>query len=330
MPYIAVVNFDQETHVCRCAVVSDDLQNVTPGGDMRIEALGQYVLSTGMHPLNFTVDKVTRAIVQSMGSFKRFSTAGSAVVVAELKSHLGRTLGYRLLSCGNLQLVNLKTMDIVVRERAQGVPFLQNGIVRNDTVCCYPHSAYRVLKVNTGTKPKPRNLEENKVPAKPLRESEPAKTEVSRELSKPQRGELARCLAAGVNCKLIKNPDLKPEQMRVLWVSKSKGALAEYYSSPDFSVDAMKFYADRLYSKKIAAECKGMLEHPELSVDQLTELYRCVCDGVDYSDLLDKSAVNINIEREARSRGYWGDSSLFDDSDYYIKATNAAMKMMGV
>ena len=89
--------------------------------------------------------------------------------------------------------------------------------------------------------------------------------------------------------------------MRVIWVSKSNGALSEYFAKPCYSVDVMKFYGDRLVSPLAVKECSLMLSKPDLTLGQLTQLYLCIGDGVDYSDLCNLSEDEIYSARLDRN-----------------------------
>jgi hypothetical protein len=251
---------------------------------------------------------------------------GSAVVLAELRTRGGRTVGYKLLSCNQGVVTNLKTEDIVERDNSYGnnEHFIQNGIIRNNTVNCYPRHAYPVIPINTKATSKSTKSKKTEEVAK----TKPKTKAPVKKMDEKQLSEVDKCKKNGVDPSIISNPDLNPQQMRVLWVSKSKGALAEEFNDPRLSSDAMKFYADRLYDKQTVKDCGLMLEHPELGVDELGELYQCACDGMDYQGLIGESATDIYIAREKNSREYWGSSKLFD-TDYYQKAMNVAMKMKG-
>lgn len=286
-------------------------------------------------PLNFSVGQDGK-IQQNCGDFSRFSPMGSAVVLAEIKSQSGRTLGYRLLSCANNACVNMKTEEIVAREQsyADKGHFLQNGIVRNKAVACYPSKPFPVIIRELGKKPHKstgisKDVRKVFEDAGAVRKSKPPVTNV--QFTKEQLQELSKCKEKGVNPQIIYNPELSPQQMRVLWVAKSNGCLSESFADPRISVDAMKFYADRLYSVKLVGDCREMLAHPELGVDELSELYACVCAGVPYSAYIGMSAVNIGIERERATATYW-DNSPFSSFDWYKeeKVTDEVMRLRGM
>lgn len=329
MSYIVIVGVVKASY--HCALIDDTFSTVKDMGWGAPIDIVKLALRMNAQPLNFDIDQAKYTVAQNFGSFDRFSDSGSAVVVAELRSRSERVLGYRLLSCANLQLVNLKTEDIVTRSEKQDNPFLQNGIIRNNTVNCYPHHKYQVLHIEDYKAQQTKVKADAPVqPIPPKRKPLKPKFKQIKPYSEDQKLELSRCLAAGGDAKLLANPELSTEQMRVLWVSKMNGAVAECFKDPRIPTDSMKFYSQRIVSKKIAADCKEMFQHPELSVDQLSELYLCVCAGVDYSDLMDKSPVEIQVERENRSREYWGDAKDLDDGSYLIKAANVASRLKGL
>lgn len=302
-------------------------------------------------PINFSLDRNSN-IVADCGDFSRFSKLGSAVVLAELRSEGGRTLGFRLLSCANNIIVDLKTDDILAREASYGDEhFLQNGIIRNKTVNCYPMKPFNVIPIVKRRK-HAKELQEMLDRMPTLEEAsrmadglpiERHKTSTERKkpvikpkteaeldagFSKSQLDEISRCEKNGGDSRLIDNSKLSPQQMRVIWVSKLRGSLSESFANPNISVDAMKFYADRLHDKQTVADCKELLAHPELSVDELSELYACVCEGIPYTSYIGLSATEINVKRNEQSAEYWGSSKLFDP-DYYEKALGVACKMKG-
>lgn len=128
-----------------------------------------------------------------------------------------------------------------------------------------------------------------------------------------------------IDIRLIANPELSSEQMRVLWVSKKKGAYSEYFAKPEYSVDVMKFYADRLLTKKMVQECADLLSNPKYSVPQLTELYLAVCEGIDYTTFKDLPANSMYVERERLRSKLW--SSEFGESDFVNDAIRVAEKL---
>lgn len=277
----------------------------------------------GLTPINFSIDR-NKKLIMDCGDFARFSDKGSAVILAELKTRGGKVLGYRLLSCANNAVVNLKLEDILQREALYGENehFLQNGIIRNKTVNCYPRKPFNVITVNS-QKRKVANSNSNNTSS-----TKPRKQVSKSEFTKEQLNEIALCEKNHINPKFIKNPKLSPSQMRVLWVSKSKGAYSESFANPKLSSDAMKFYADRIFDKETAEDCKELLNHPELSVDELSELYSCLCEGLPYEKYIGRSAVDIRTARDMECAKYWGSSSKFD-TDYYEKALNFACRVKG-
>lgn len=337
MTFVVVTAVDKKNNTFHTVGVDSNTYTTSIDyGFITAEALAKLSYSAGgsnSAPLNFSVDRAGK-IVQDCGDFNRFSSKGSAVVIAEIKSKGGRTMGYRLLSCLNNVCANLRLEEILQKEASMGKDehFLQNGIIRNKTVNCYPNRPFLVMTVATPKKPTPAKAPTadtlpHYIDKKDMPKEAQAQPQPKPEYTPAQLKELHSCRTAGVPTNLIRNPDLSPEQMRVLWVSKSKGCLSEYFNDPAYSADAMKFYADRLYDKQTVVDCAEMLEHPELTVPQLTELYSCVCQGIPYTDYIGMSATDIGVKRDMSTTQYWGSSAIFEDDSYVEKAIGAAMRL---
>jgi hypothetical protein len=328
MAFIAITKVYQEQGVTFYNVtnISDDFEVQGVYSKLDEISIVKFVIQNGLTPINFSIDRNNK-IIANCGDFARFSNYGSAVVLAELRSVSGRTLGYKLLSCAQNVIINLKTEEIIDREESYGANehFLQNGIIRNKTVNCYPRKPFNVITIKSNkTAKKVQASEPQQVKETPAR----PKNSHNETFTPEQVKELKLCESNGVNPRLIKNSKLSPSQMRVLWVAKSKGAFAESFANPKLSTDSMKFYADRIFDKETAIDCKELLSHPELSVPELKELYACICEGVPYEQYIGKSVTDIQVAREMESAQYWGSSSIFG-TDYYEKALNVARKIKG-
>ncbi len=129
-------------------------------------------------------------------------------------------------------------------------------------------------------------------------ETKNSHTKPAKKLTDEQRQEVLLCKKNGIDPRLLKNSKLTPKQMRILWVSKKSGAFSEYFANPALSEDTMKFYADILKDKESVKECKQLLDHPELSTDELRELYYSLCEGVDIKDLIGLPADKILVKRQ--------------------------------
>ena len=153
MSYIAIQMYSKENKTCLCVRISEDGQfNIEQViGWINVNQLGQFVIGNGLKPVNFSVDR-NGTIKADCGDFSRFSEEGCGIVLAEIKSKAGRPLGYRLLSSSKGVVVNWTTPDIVAKAKSQKHPFLQNGIIRNDTVNCYPLHPYPVMEIGVQTK----------------------------------------------------------------------------------------------------------------------------------------------------------------------------------
>lgn len=279
--------------------------------------IGSWSVTRG-EPLNFSLNN-KGDIIEDCGKFSRLATC-SGIVLAELVNKAGVIKGYKVLKRDG-SISNYTKEDILRVAHEANAPLFQNAIVRNNSISCYEGHPFEKIVIQGKQKQKGK--------AHPIRHDAKKATPASYDSN--QTYEMNLCKSKGIDPRLIANPDLSSEQMRVLWVSKQKGALSEYFCSPKYSVDSMKFYADRIVNKKIADSCADMLSHPELTPDQLNELYQCVCRGIPYSDLCDKDANSIYLERLARDEELWGnvtDEKLVD-TDILDKAVRSAMKLKG-
>lgn len=86
---------------------------------------------------------------------------------------------------------------------------------------------------------------------------------------------------------LIYNPNLTPDQMRVLWMSKLRGSKAEAYKNPAIPVESMKWYSNNLKHNLDVQDYKFCLSHPELTVEQLEVYKKCIS--------LDMNLANIGV-----------------------------------
>lgn len=310
--YIAILSVDSiYVHV----MLIDDNYNAASGVVTKTrDELVSLVRSNNLKPVNFSIDR-NNTLKEDAGSFKRFDKTGVGVVVAEIQNPYGRSLGYRIIQSTTGVLVNMKTEEIVQKEKVLGRPFLQNGIVRNNTVNCYPLHSFPVIKVQKAPK--------QKAERKPVEKVKAPKTQVP--YTKEQLAELNFCKSKGINTSFIENPQLTPEQMRICWVAKGKGVFAEYFAKPEYSTEVMKFYADRLVSNLAVKECTLMLKNPELKVSELSELYLCVCDGVDYTSVLNEPAFKIRLHRNKNSLF----SEEYDEGISFDKALDVARKLKG-
>lgn len=303
MEYLVITEYYKEYNLCNVAFISQEpaLELVNFATSIPIFNI-KSLLEQGRVPLNFGVDN-NGNVLQNSGDFSRFNKDGSYIVLAELASKAGVIKGYRLLSVPGLRTVNVPKLDLINFASKLRYPLLQNGIIRNCAVCCYPlHSFIRVSIKEAQT------VRKNETPKTQARQTIAKKAlPIYKSFSTEQLCEMDECKKRGIDTSLIENPDLSKQQMRVLWVSKSKGALSEYFSSPEFGVEEMKFYADRLYTKKIARECKPMLDLPKLTVPQLTELWQCVCKGIPFSDICnyDTTSTDMYLRRLERDKELW-------------------------
>lgn len=149
MKYLVVTGVDKNTGLYNTVCVDSDSFTVVNQLGYVDEAYIVTQARTGagqVKPLNFSITQNGK-LNQSCGAFTRFSQRGSAVILAEIQNRGKKTVGYRLLSCANNACVDMSTADVVARElnMPDGEHFLQNGIVRNKAISCYPNNPFPVI-----------------------------------------------------------------------------------------------------------------------------------------------------------------------------------------
>lgn len=319
--YIVVTGLGAYADTYNVATITDAPEMILTGTGVNLsrQDLVSLVTANKFTTLNFNIDRYGK-ILQNCGSFTRFDPNGTAIVLAEYTTKIGIVKGYRLLLTTNNQIITMHKDDVIRNGEALNRPFLQNGVIRGGAVCCYPNNPFVRLELVTRKRP----TEKVRVKSKPTKVEEKPKS-----WSGEQKAELLLCENRGINSDFIKNPNLSAEQMRVLWISKKNGALSEYFAKPEFSPQIMKFYADKLVSKKMVKECADMLNKPDLEMDKLTELFECVNRGIPYADLMDLPAKDIYLKRLERDKTFWTTEKI--DFDALLeKAVYSSMRLKGL
>ena len=329
--YVVITNYDEGTNTAAGVVVTGDTYMVSNAFPMMsVVDLCKWSVGSGLVPLNFDINQHGQ-IEWNCGAKTRL-TSGAVIILAEIRNSSKRTLGYRLLDIQTRAVGNMRTKDIVARANQTKTQYLQNCIVINGSVYCYPEHKFlymivdeRVKKSERIQKPKPQVKAAEK-PVQHVKQTEKVMT--PDDFSKAQLSELEKAKKEIGDISVIYDPRFTPQQMRVLWVAKKKGACVEAFAVPEMSVDAMKFYADRLVDLGTANECTMLLHKPELEVNQLQELFLCIIEGVPFDDLLDLSEDEIRVERYKRSSVFWNASPV---NAYEIEenAINYAMRLRG-
>lgn len=265
---------------------------------------------------------------ESMGSLDRLTFKKGIqphIVIQELSTKLGRIVGYRLLNPSTLAIMPMKKEDIIAKQATTDVPLLQNGIIRGNAVSCYPNQPFPKFIIGTVTKTA---VKKPKVASEPKNSSN--NDDVLSKFSPEQRRELSKAKSNHLDIRFMLNPNLSPEQMRILWVSKKKGAYSEYFAKPEYSVEVMKFYADRLLTQRAVKECSDLLSRPKLDVSQLAELYLAICEGIDYSSFIDCSnSEDMYVKRIELRDEFWNKeikTSVFD-SEFINSGVKLAEKL---
>lgn len=310
--YIVVIDYKKKTKECVVVGVSGEpeLNIVKSFGVVPYDSLGSLTIQSGFQPLNFDVDR--NGNVKQFCSFDRFESPKHAVVLGEILSVSGSVLGYRIITSNGV-VYNKRKNEILEISSTLGdnEPFLQNGQISNKSIKCYPlHKFPSIIVNNKARKAKTPEPAKATVPPKAINPVKNSFTEV-------QKDEFRKAQKHGVDTSFMENPNLNEKQLRVLWLSKSKGVLSEYFAKPEYSVDVMKWYADKLYTKSAVKDRALMLQHPKLSIDQLNELEQCITDGVDYSDICDENIAlgEMQVKRIEKTESLWGEMSRTDATD---------------
>ena len=418
--FLVAVKYDEKSHTVQVLKLDENFATIIESIEMNISNLGSYTVETNSHPLNYSVDR-NNNVKQDVGSFNRLldfnnlNNQVASVILCEIKDRRGKSLGYKLLNCANFMISNITTDNILAAASRYDFPIIQNAIIRNNAINCYPNKPFITITASGNEKkrkdnvkiwlsyakkncdkdlcdfmnlnqdlyipevydndgkPKQRkrgittgynlNTYSNNIIAKKktvqynneklsIKEIEKIgkklvgvetaskfasylnnkyntksiDIEHNKKYNKAQNYEIDLCKRNGVDPELINNPDLSNAQMRVIWKSKSNGALAEAFNKPYYPVSSMKFYADRIFTKDDEKKYKKLLAHPELSEDELNELYLCIHDDIKYDDLIGESATDIFIEREHRRN-----EDIKEDTDFELfnKALKASMILQG-
>ena len=323
--YAVVFNYNETNKVCNVAVVTPEPDLALAGVDMvGYDNLGVYCASHKLTPINFDIER--DGSVNEYCSFDRFKGKSFAVVLGELVSKdTDKTMGYRLITPQGA-IVNKHTEELINLHKSKGF-VLQNGMFAADFIRCYKFHKFPRVIIGNKTKAKV-----SPVRHAPIKATSGNAMQVKPKLNftPEQLKELERAKHKGITDSFLYNTALTPEQMRVLWVAKDKGALSEYFARPDYSVDVMKWYADRIvtpYSAKIRGY---MLANPKLTTAHLDELDDCLANGVEFSDLCDDklSLSSVQVKRAQRMEKLWSSGTEVDSNGIVNNAVNYMSKRL--
>lgn len=323
--FSVVVSENRYLKTYNVVLLDDGLTTVVRSGQVAQTNMA----SVSAIPLNYSLQN--GLVKQDCGKFERIDS-GAVILLAELvDKKTKKTLGYRVLSCKNLMIMNLERDKFLqyALDESRTTPFCQNAIIRNNTVNCFAGHPFPVIQMELGKKMRPKpeegrfasNRQAQFFDLKEEEQAHSAEKPVKKVMDDQQKSEVHKAQAKGVDPKLISNPNLSSKQMRVLWVAKSNGAYAEAFNNPDMNEDVMKFYADRVFSKSDADALKPMLDRPDLSYEQVNSLYNAVLNGVPIENLVGRSSSMVEAATIEQTREYWAEGDVFAaDPDLVEKA----------
>lgn len=341
--YAVVIGYDKKTDTVKMITMDDNLETFTSKPtDAPLSDLAMICLKYKFKPYNFSLNRLGE-VVQDSGAFSRLHKQ-SAIVLAEFLTKRGAKVGYRLLYV-NGKFINRKLDDILTKDSLLGedTPLLQNAIISNNTVRCYANHNFKTITLGADDNTAKTTAIHGQAQAKepdlemdaPLDDSIEPETDINISVAddkdpytKGQRREIKACRNKGINSTFIENPALSERQMRILWVSKSRGALSENFNQPEYSTDVMEFYAARLKDVKTVKMCKPILDHPEYSLEKVEAMYNAIMSGVNPKDLEGKTVSDIEVATIARDMKMWGKPQELDVSR--IKADREFKKLKQV
>lgn len=258
-------------------------------------------------PYNFSIKDLK--IVEDAGKFSRL-TPYSYIVIGEWVTKGGKTLGYKLFNYEKKDYKEkVATQYIVERQKKMGdTVLLQNGIIRDNAVACFSNHQFPQIVYETAEKAKV----QSKITGKQIKAEEdefPGFTE-------EQKKELRMYRKRGGDIRLIYNNKLSPEQMRVLWLGKTRGQMTEVIANPEIPVESMKFYAKRLVSEVDSAFYEPFIKtYPTAPRSVLDKLKNDFTEAKDYkiplkpclgSVVLEEVQESIRKQIEKKKSQNWG------------------------
>lgn len=317
--YAVVIGYDKKTDTVKMITMDDNLETFTSKPtDAPLSDLAMICLKYKFKPYNFSLNRLGE-VVQDSGAFSRLHKQ-SAIVLAEFLTKRGAKVGYRLLYV-NGKFINRKVDDIITKDALLGedTPLLQNAIISNNTVRCFANHNFKTITLGADTntaktaQPQTQTKEPDTEIDAPLDDSVEPETDINISVAedkdpytKGQRREIKACRNKGIDSTFIENPALSERQMRILWVSKGRGALSENFNQPEYSTDVMEFYATRLKDVKTVKMCRPILDHPEYSLEKVEVMYNAIMSGVNPKDLVGKTISDIEVATIAKDSKMWG------------------------
>ena len=150
-----VFKYNRASNMVSLAVVDESTDKVVFNGDMTLNQLAEAPQRMGIEPINFSV--VKGKVIQDVGVFDRLNCKHKVLVILkEIRTNGGRCLGYTVFDCDNGTIYNKKKEDIIKAQEAIRVrtntSLIQNAIIRDGKVNCYPNHKFK--RVIVGTKAK--------------------------------------------------------------------------------------------------------------------------------------------------------------------------------
>ena len=148
--YVVVTQYDSKTQKCFAVLLSSSLKIVKIVGAVTKTQLVNAVITYRYTPLNFSINIKEHSIVMDSGDFSRFSPSHAmGIILAEI--YVNNEFNcYLVLNNATFTLAKLTKTQIVGYTSKLGVNdcFIQNAVIRNNTVNAFPHKPFRKINLN--------------------------------------------------------------------------------------------------------------------------------------------------------------------------------------
>lgn len=275
--YIVITNVSDDKRQYMVMILNSEFQ-IQSKGVVDYQRLCS--LSTQCIPLNYSIQN--GVIKDDCGQFSRLKNNGITLIVLCALTVRGRSMvkHYKVLNAktGMIQVVDRESL---LRQQSlqKDIPLLQNAIIRGGTISAFPGKEFHRVEIRpTGKTPSKKSETHDKDPNK------------------------------AVSPDFMNGNNFTKDQVLMLVKAKKRGVPVEMFASDKIPTDVLEFYCDTMVDKNIAEDCKPMFDNPNLSKNQVEELYQCVMMGMSIEELAngDKTPSEIEIERLNKGMDTWG------------------------
>jgi hypothetical protein len=246
----------------------------------------------------------------------KVTTHHPLVIIAQCQTEEGRALGYSVATYdGRVKTVPMKEMIAYgTRSNKLGLVPVENAIFVPDEdgksgyYKTYPEMRFLTSVYESG---KNKYVEQRKVQVK---QNEKALNRIDEIFTKEQIEQLRLAKANGVDYRIIGNPNLSANQMKVLREGLEKGINVKPFAYPDYNPLSMMYYIDCVENK---IDIKQFLS-PKYKPDQLFQLALASECGLNIEKLCNPKlgADEMSEIRERLEANIWSDQLVKKDGSW--------------